>query len=435
MPITSISNFPSTRPTLSLDFGNSQLVDSRITYNRADTAINQASYYDKHGVLRFAELGAPRITHDPITKQCLGLLIEQSRTNLLLNSENYQTTWAVSNTSNASITNVNASNPSDTNNVGLFVCTTVASVNRRLFCSGDLTASASTAYTFSIYVKSVNWQYIHIRLSPVAVTTEAIADANYNLVDATVVQQNIGTATINQVGNGWYRLTLTGTTPAGTTLIRPSIVLVDGPTKIAATAAVGVVNAGIQVFGGQLEAGAEASSYIRTSSTSSVTRALDYAYIDQSNFKSFYGDSKQGSLVIEYTLLYKDSALSVISLEYSANAGGNHIRIRHNATKQAHYVVTDGGTGQVNMLPTGYATTNTLYKRAVAFANNSFQQAVNGVLSPAEDTAGTVPTTINRMRIGSETSDGGLPINGCIRKIAFYPTRLSNEQLQLLTQV
>ncbi len=87
MPTSTIGNFPSTRPTLSLDFGNSQLVDSRITYNRADTAIDQASYYDKHGVLRFAELGAPRITHDPFTKQRLGLLIEQSGTNLLLNSE------------------------------------------------------------------------------------------------------------------------------------------------------------------------------------------------------------------------------------------------------------------------------------------------------------------------------------------------------------
>ncbi len=317
----------------------------------------------------------------------------------------------------------------------MFTCSNTSSINRRLFCSGDLNVSQSTAYTFSIYVKSVNWQYIHVRLSPVAVTTEAIADANYNLVDGTVVQQNIGTATITQVGNGWYRLTLTGTTPAGTTLIRPTIVLVDGPTKLASTAAVGVVNAGIQVFGGQLEAGAEASSYIRTGSTASVTRALDYAYIDQSNFKSFYGDGKQGSLVVEYTLLYKHSALSVISLEDSTNVGGNNIRIRYNATKQAHYTVTNGGVGQVIMLPAGYATTNTLYKRAVAFANDSFQQAINGVLPSVEDIAGTVPTTINRMRIGSESSDNGVPINGCIRKVAFYPTRLSNEQLQLLTQV
>jgi hypothetical protein len=41
---------------------------------------------------------APRFDHDPTTGESLGLLVEEQRTNLLLQSEDFSTTWTTTNT-------------------------------------------------------------------------------------------------------------------------------------------------------------------------------------------------------------------------------------------------------------------------------------------------------------------------------------------------
>lgn len=46
-----------------------------------------ATYYDSTGTLQTASANQPRFDHDPVTHTPKGILIEQSRTNLLLYSE------------------------------------------------------------------------------------------------------------------------------------------------------------------------------------------------------------------------------------------------------------------------------------------------------------------------------------------------------------
>ncbi len=79
------SVLPDIRPSLLLDFAKVKRLDPRITFARAD-ATTCATYFDAFGVLRTAAANVPRFDHDPVTGACLGLLIEESRTNLLLNS-------------------------------------------------------------------------------------------------------------------------------------------------------------------------------------------------------------------------------------------------------------------------------------------------------------------------------------------------------------
>ena len=80
--MSNIINLPAIRPSLLLDFANSKTVDPRITFTRASTA----TYFDAQGLMRTAASGVLRIDHDPATGACKGLLIEESRTNLLRNS-------------------------------------------------------------------------------------------------------------------------------------------------------------------------------------------------------------------------------------------------------------------------------------------------------------------------------------------------------------
>ena len=77
----------STRPALLLPFAQSGVVDPRITFTRASSA----TYFNSQGVLTTAANNVPRIDYDPLTGRCLGLLIEQSSTNIVLNSASLST--------------------------------------------------------------------------------------------------------------------------------------------------------------------------------------------------------------------------------------------------------------------------------------------------------------------------------------------------------
>lgn len=72
-------------PKLALDFTTASL-DSRITFTRTTSATNPATYINSSGVITAATNNQPRFDYDPTTLVCKGLLIEESRKNLLLNS-------------------------------------------------------------------------------------------------------------------------------------------------------------------------------------------------------------------------------------------------------------------------------------------------------------------------------------------------------------
>lgn len=73
---------PAINPSLNLDFANGKQLDPRITFSRNTVA----TYINKYGLLVSAASNVPRFDYDPITKKPLGLLIEEIRTNSLLNS-------------------------------------------------------------------------------------------------------------------------------------------------------------------------------------------------------------------------------------------------------------------------------------------------------------------------------------------------------------
>jgi hypothetical protein len=68
--------------TLSLNFLTPGALDPLLTFTRASTA----TYFDATGTMQTAAINAPRWDYDPVTLQSRGLLLEDQRTNLLLNS-------------------------------------------------------------------------------------------------------------------------------------------------------------------------------------------------------------------------------------------------------------------------------------------------------------------------------------------------------------
>jgi len=71
---------------LALDFTTAAL-DARVTVTRTTNATNPATYINSSGVITAATNNQPRFDYDPVTLLCKGLLIEESRANLLLNTD------------------------------------------------------------------------------------------------------------------------------------------------------------------------------------------------------------------------------------------------------------------------------------------------------------------------------------------------------------
>jgi hypothetical protein len=90
--------------------------------------------------------------------------------------------------------------------------------------------------------------------------------------------------------------------------------------------------------------------------------------------------------------------------------------------------VSGSGYGQA----TGGVTIGTTYRLGFATSAGSTRLALNGALV-GSDSALASPTVIaTRWHIGRR-SDGSQPFTGHIRKIAYWPRRMSNSLLQQLT--
>jgi hypothetical protein len=76
-------------------------------------------------------------------------------------------------------------------------------------------------------------------------------------------------------------------------------------------------------------------------------------------------------------------------------------------------------------------TNNTFSKVSSAYANNNGNAAANGTLG-TDDTSVTLPL-VDQVQIGRLTTGVASTLNGTIKKIAYYPLRVTNALLQGLT--
>lgn len=355
----------------------------------------------------------PRFDYDPVTLAPRGLLIEEQRTNLLTRSEEFENgIWSKA---SATITANAAVSPDGTANAGKLV---EAAANAAHYALQDIGSAIpdNTTFTAAVYVKAAG-------------RTEARLEgrrkdglfwsANFDLSAGTLAASSnvVGTPTIEPVGDGWFRISASATSSAGVSTLTFVVMLRSG----GALTYLGDGTSGIYVWGAQLEAGAFPTSYIPTAA-SQVTRAADVAVITGANFSRWYNQS-EGTFVAEFDCSGSSSALSADDA-----TNNNFIRVgRLNTTGRLR--VFSGGAEQADAQPANGAGWSGSVKVAGAFKANDFAASASGG-TVTTDAAGSVPA-ITQLRIG--TSGGGDPINGHVRRIRFYPTRLSNAQLQALT--
>ena len=397
-------------PALNLDFINNPL-DPRITFTRATTA----TYFNSSGVLSTAASGEARFDYNPTTLAAQGLLIEEQRTNLLTYSEQFDS--AVWTKTRSSITADATTSPDGTQDADKLVEDTATNTH-------DMTFSASftsgTAYTLSIYAKQAGRNLrIYFPTGAFGFAFSAVFD----LSAGTATIALTGTvASITNVGNGWYRCSITQTATASATS-NFTLRLIEGASTTSYT---GDGTSGIFIWGAQLEAGAFATSYIPTTTTA-LTRNADAASMTGTNFSSWYNAS-EGTLYVEANT--PDFAVAYVFADINSNSLTNYIRQSTSSLGTiSQFVVSDSGTAVAS--PGVAVTLGSVRKAAGAYILNSIQQSVNGSLG-TQDTSATIPAGLTQLNIGSR-STGANNVNGTIRRIAYYPTRLADTTLQALT--
>jgi hypothetical protein len=250
--IGAMLEYPSIRPSLLLDFYSKE-IDPRITFSRASTA----TYTDNTGRMAYADINEPRIDHDKdgVVK---GLLIEESKTNLLKYSRDFDNAAWVK--------------------VGVTVTPNVLTAPDGTLTASRISKSSEYSYILelltlgltdhcgSVYCKAGTNNVVSLGLTENGTSTILVRGA----VDLTtgVVTNSRGTITTNYVGNGWWRIysTVLFTNSSVGLLIYPGI-FSDSTTG------------DVYIWGAQLEEGSSPSSY--TPSTDTFTsRASTATYFD-----------------------------------------------------------------------------------------------------------------------------------------------------------
>jgi hypothetical protein len=384
-------------PSLVLDFAGTGTLDSRITFTRA----SNATYYNSSGVLTTASNDVARFDYNPSTLAPLGLLIEQSSTNLLSYSEDFtNAAWVKTATLGGTTTA-----PDGSSNGRLIYPLTTGTFRVLYQVVNGLTLGI---YTWTLYAKAQNKNFLFIN-PPGDGTTNIYFNLSTNQV-GTIASGY--TASIQDVGNGWRRCVVTNNANTAYTFGAVfGVCDANGSTTATANG-----TDGIYVFGSDIEKLAFPTSYIKTT-TAAATRASDNASMTGTNFSSWYNQN-QGTMFVDFTISSRNDtppyrgayslAIAICRLDVLKTTSG----LPPSATRS----IAVGRNKEV----ASYNSANQTITEYINGVNTATLTSVTSIINPASSLA-----------IGRD--DNFSALSGTISKLTYYPTPLTNAQLQALT--
>lgn len=409
-------------PSMALDF-TTGVLDPRITFTRSTTA----TFVGSNGLIQTAAINAPRFDYDPATLAPKGLLIEEQRTNITPYSAATSANWSAT---GGTIANTGKLSPDGSANMLLFTEDTANSTHA-CFVNGIPTVIVSgTTYTASIYLAAGTRRYVNVNAGGYGSAWGVTVDTtNWTFNGYSVGGGLFQSATITAVGNGIYRVTVTGNQFAGGGI--PAYVVVGGslvtPAVRADTAYLGT-GATFYAWGAQFESGSFATSYIPTVA-STVTRSADASRMTGANFTSWY-NATQGSLLIEASSPSPPAGTTFAGAIIDGAPLTNAVRVQRSATNVAQVVIGSGGVNSASS--TSSWPVNTVRKLVAAYGSAGNGAAFNSSLLTI--TGNTPPVSGSlALWIGSNSGVGNT-LNGHVRSIRYYPLRLTNAELQAFTK-
>jgi hypothetical protein len=311
-------------------------------------------------------LNIPRLDYS--LGSCPNILLEPQRTNLALRSEEFDNaTWTKV---ASSVTANSTTSPSGIVNADTFIGNGTSNSH---FLVQNLSVTLGAVYTHSVYAKKNTNNFIQLAFNNgFAATSFANFDLNNGVLGTVGATAS---ATITNVGNDWYRCTLTATAISTTTTNIPAILLVTSASAVFFQA--NSLSTSVFLWGAQFELGAYPTSYIPTTSAS-VTRNTDtftLSNVFTNNLISSAGGTWFVDLRDNIPRTRESSASGVPYLGDSNSAGvGNNFRIL--GFTASRYLIQKFVAGVATTI---YITTSNTSKIAIKWNGTTADVFENGV--------------------------------------------------------
>jgi hypothetical protein len=384
-----------------------------ITFTRASSATR----FNAAGVLETVGNNVPRIDYDPVTLACRGLLIEEQRTNLISRSVEIGLLY---NPGGAVMTpNFGVAPDGTLTSSRLVTSSQVFNFNVPAGSAADISGNN---YCQSIYFKPKSWTG---SVSIYSGDGSSIGGTGFSLVVASAGSAPVitgagngnGVGSVSPAGNGWWRLNFPYAATANNT--QPTLTFGTGFGA----------GADVEFWGRQREIGSFPTSYIATTGAQ-ATRAADLASI---NTLSPWYSAIGGVVFCEFRPM---SAEYGVRRVFSLTDGtlNNHMDYYIHTTGAPISLVISNGVQQLSDIYESSVGFGAVNRGAFAYKHQDFGQALNGAAAKQFSGTATVPQLISTLRIGSNvTAANSAFLSGHIRKLRYFPKRLTNAELQALT--
>jgi hypothetical protein len=407
--------FGASGPSFALNFVNGTMLDPRVTFTRASTG----TFFDSAGVLQSAAINAPRFDYNPSTLAAQGLLIEESRTNGIRNNTmvgavagtpgTLPTNWSVSGLGTLTQQVVGTGTSNGVTYIDIRFSGTTSTTQVRILSEiqNNIAASNGQSWALSYWTALVGGSLTNITGSGTTI----------NLFDSTPTFLSVLTGPNLNTTASLTRVSAAGTiATVGTAFVQPQLFLnFSSGVAIDVTLRIGLP---------QLEQGAFATSVIPTTTTA-LTRAADVASV---NTLSPWYNATAGTLFAEFSIPATTASRSQATF---GDGTANERMIISNNTSLAGtaWRIVDGGVDQADINNAGSFANNATVKVAGAYAVNDFATSQGGG-TVGTDTSGTLPT-VTTLYLGS--NGAAQYASSYLRRITYYPRRLSNAELQAIT--
>lgn len=200
------------QPTLQLQFAGATALDPRITFTRASSG----THFNSTGLLVTVGNDVARFDYDPATLLPRGLLIEESRTNVLPHSRDMtQAVWTKANTG-AVRTQVGI------DGVASSACLMTDTTTGSALIQSGMPITAGATVTASVVLKYSNNTWVRFVIGNSAFTNFAQSFFNVQtgaLGNLTATGTTSGqTQSVVSLGGGWYRYTISCVIDASSTV-------------------------------------------------------------------------------------------------------------------------------------------------------------------------------------------------------------------------